>query len=42
MHLSVHCSIVYSSQDTEATKMSIERGMDKDRVHIYNEILLSH
>ena len=26
----------------EATKMSIDRGVDKDVVHIYNGILLSH
>ena len=39
----VHCSTVYSSQDIEATQMSIERGMDKeDMVHIYNGIFLSH
>ena len=25
----------------EATQMSINRGMDKDVVHIYNKILLS-
>ena len=29
------------SQDTEATKMSINRGMDKDTAHIYNGILLN-
>ena len=39
----VHCSTIYNSQDMEATKMSINRGMDKeDAVHRYNGILLSH
>ena len=32
MHPSVHCSTVYNSQDTEATWMSIDRGMDKEDV----------
>ena len=27
MHPSVHCSTIYSSQDTEATYMSIFRGI---------------
>ena len=36
MHPSVHCSTIYSSQDMEAAKMSIDRGMAKeDVVHIY-------
>ena len=43
MHPSVHCSTVYNnSQDMEATLMSIDRGMNKDVVHIYNGLLLSH
>ena len=43
MHPNVHCSTIYNSQDMEATKMSIDRGMDKeDVVCIYNGILLSH
>ena len=43
MHLNVHCSTIYNSQDMEATEMSINRGMDKEDVlHIYNGILLSH
>ena len=42
MHPSVHCSTIYNSQDMEATYMSIDRGMDKDVVYMYNEILLSH
>ena len=39
MHLSVHCSTIYNSQDMEATKMSIKRREDKDVVHIYSGIL---
>ena len=35
-HPSVHSSSVYNSQDMDATWMSINRGMDKDVVHIYN------
>ena len=35
-------STVYNSQDMEATKMSIERWMDKDVIHLYNGILLCH
>ena len=41
-HPNAHCSIVYSNQDTGASQMSIDRGVDKeDVVHIYNGILLS-
>jgi len=36
MHPSVHCSTIYNSQDMEATKTSINRGVDKeDVVHVY-------
>ena len=43
MNPSVHCSTVYSNQDTEATWMSIKGGMDtEDVVHTDNGILLSH
>ena len=42
MHPNVHCSAVYNGQDMEATWMSINRWMDKDVVHIYNEMLRSH
>ena len=35
-------STVYNSQDMEATKMSIERWMDKDVIHLYNGIVLCH
>ena len=43
MHLSVHSGTIYSSQDMEATKTSISRGMDKEHVvHIYKGMLLSH
>ena len=37
----VHCSNIYNSQDMEATWMSINREMDKDVIHIYNEIFSS-
>ena len=33
---------IYNSQGMEATEMSINRGMDKDVVHICSGILLSH
>ena len=43
MHLNVHCSTVYNSQDMEATYMFINRVLDKEAVvPIYNGILLSH
>ena len=44
VYLGVHCrTIIYNSQDMEATSVSIDRGVDKgDVVHICNEILLSH
>ena len=42
MPSSVHCSTIYNSQDTEVTKMPINGGMNKDVVHVYNRILLSH
>lgn len=38
-----NCSIIYNSQDMEATKLSVNRWMDKEVVaHIYNGILLGH
>ena len=40
---SVHCSTIYSSQEVEATYMSIDRGVDKEDVeHVHNGVLLSH
>ena len=40
---SVHSSTIYSSQNTEATLVSINRWMDKEAVvHVYNGVLLSH
>ena len=43
VHLTVHGSTVYSSQNMEATKMSINREADKEAVvHICVGILLSH
>ena len=42
-HPNIHCSTIYNSQDMEATKMSINRGMNKeDVVHIYNGVLFLH
>ena len=39
---SAQCSTVYSSQDMEATKISPDRGRDKEDVaHPYNGILFS-
>ena len=36
MHFSVHCSIMYNSQDLEATLVLMDRWMDKkDVVYIY-------
>ena len=43
MHLRVHCSIIYSSQEMEATLMFISGYMDKENVvHIYNGISFRH
>ena len=42
MYSNVHCSTIYNRQDIEATEMSIDNGVDKEDVHIYNGILLSH
>ena len=43
MPLNVHCSAVYNSQYIDATKISIDRFLDKeDVVHICGGILLSH
>ena len=41
-HPCVHSSTIHSSQNMETTLMSIQRWMDKDVVHIYNGVLLSH
>ena len=32
MYPNIHCSIIYNSQDMEATQMSIDRWMDKEVV----------
>ena len=43
MHPSVHCRAVYNSQDMEATKMSIDRRTDKEKVvPVNSRIILSH
>ena len=35
IHVLVHCSTIYNSQDMEATWMSIDRGLDKEDWYIY-------
>ena len=42
LNLWMVCSTTYNSQDKEATEMSMNRGMDKDVIHMHNRILLSH
>ena len=43
LHLNVLSSIVYNSQDMEATPMSIDRGVDKEDVGLaHSGRLLSH
>ena len=38
MHPYVHCSIIHDNQDMETTKVSFDRGLDKEGVvHIYLE-----
>ena len=42
MHPYVHCSIIHGVQDMETTKVSFDRGLDKeDMAHIDNGILIS-
>ena len=43
MNCQVQCSIIYSSQDMEATEVSINKQTDKeDVIYISNKVLLSH
>ena len=42
MYPNVHCSTVYNIQGMEANQMSINKGEDKEDVHIFNGILLSY
>ena len=42
MHPSVHSSYIHNGQSMETTQVPVDRWMDKDVVHIYNAILLSH
>ena len=43
MHPSVHCSLIYISQDLEAAQVPISRCVDKKFVvHLHNGILLGH
>ena len=42
MHLYVHCSVIYNSQDMEATQVPISRWVDKEVIaHMYN-VIFSH
>ena len=39
MHPNAHCSMIYNSQDMEATQVSTDRGMDKgDMVYIHTQL----
>ena len=41
-HPRAHCSVIYNSQHVEADQVPINREMDKEVVHLYTVILLSH
>jgi hypothetical protein len=39
----VHSSLIYNSQKLERTKMSLNRGMDTEKVvHLHNGVLRSY
>ena len=40
MYTCVHCSIIHGDQDLETMGVPFDRGLDKDVVNTYNEILL--
>ena len=42
MHSYVHSSTIHNSQDMGTTEVSTSRWMDKDVVHVYKGIVLSH
>ena len=43
MHLYVHCSVIYNTQDIEAAQVSFNRWVDKTNMgHLHNGILLGH
>ena len=42
MHFNVLAALFAIAKTWKTTSMSIDRGIDKDVVHIDNEILLSH
>ena len=42
MHPDVHSNTTHNNQDMEAMEVYIEEWMDKEDVHIYNRIALSH
>ena len=42
MHPDIHSCNVHNSQTVDEAKMPFNRQMDKDVVHIYNGLLVSH
>ena len=42
MHPNVQRSTIYNNQDMETTYMSMDRGIDEEKLYIHNGILLSH
>ena len=42
MYLHDHFSVIYSSEDMEATQASINKWVDEEVVHTYDGILFSH
>ena len=42
VHLCLRCSTIHGSHATETTKVSFDRWLDEDVVHVYKGILLSH
>ena len=41
-HPHVHCSIIYNSQDTETTEVSIKGWMDEENVVYIHDVIFSH
>ena len=41
MYPNVHCNAINNSQDMDEAQMSFDGGMNKDVVHIHNDILLT-
>ena len=42
MYPNVHSRPIHNSQDMEAAEMSSDTNIDKQDLHIYNGILLTH